>query len=151
MSKKKSADQRVVNIVDARSKRTEERRREYERVLFRYNFRVYVETPEDTLHPIEIVDISQGGMQFQTETDNTLQANTGDRVTLRFYFAEKDYLAIDVIIKRILAAIEQERAVQSYGCSMDEEMPAYTAINHYVQFLTKCAEHGRKDDKKKVG
>jgi hypothetical protein len=99
------------------------------------------------LHAIEIVDISEGGMQFQTPERSSLKLNTGDVIPVRFYFATDYYIAIDVKVVRSFTALENGTAVHRYGCLIDKKMASYSAIYHFVQFIGKCAEHGHKDEK----
>ncbi|MGZ3694577.1 MAG: PilZ domain-containing protein [Bdellovibrionota bacterium] len=143
---KNFANQQVVNLSSVRQEIIEEKRRNYERVVFRSNFGVYTLLPEGGLHAIEVVDISEGGMQFQTSENSTLNLDTGAVVPVRFYFATDHFIAIDVKVVRSFSAIEDGRAVHRYGCLMDKTMASYAAIFHFVQFITKCAEHGHKDD-----
>ena len=124
----------------------EEKRQDYERVVFRSNFGVYTQVDQTGLHAIEVLDISQGGMQFQTPERSSLQLNVGDEIPIRFYFATDHYIAINVKVIRSFSAIEEGVAVHRYGCFMDKSMASYSAIYHLVQFITKCAEHGHKDD-----
>ncbi len=146
MGRDYSKDQ-VVNLNSVRQEMIEEKRRDYERVVFKSNFGVYTLLDPGGLHAIEVIDISEGGMQFQTPERSTLQLNTGDVIPVRFYFATDHFISIDVKVVRSFSAIEEGRAVHRYGCLMDKSMASYAAIYHFVQFITKCAEHGHKDEK----
>ncbi|MGE3262598.1 MAG: PilZ domain-containing protein [Bacteriovoracia bacterium] len=143
---KNFTNQQVVNLSSVRQELIEEKRRTYERVVFRSNFGVYTVLEEGGLHAIEVVDISEGGMQFQTSENSTLKLDTGSVIPVRFYFATDHFISIDVRVVRSFSAIEDGRAVHRYGCLMDKTMASYAAIFHFVQFITKCAEHGHKDD-----
>jgi PilZ domain len=136
----------VVNLSSVRQEIIEEKRRDYERVVFKSNFGIYTFLEPTGLHAIEILDISEGGMQFQTPEKSSLSLNTGDVIPVRFYFATDHFISIDVKVVRSFTAIEGGRAVHRYGCLMDKSMASYAAIYHFVQFITKCAEHGHKDE-----
>lgn len=138
--------QTIVNLSTVRQEKIEEKRREYERVVFQSNFGVYAFLNEVGLNAIEIVDISEGGMQFQVPENGTLKLNAGDVIPVRFYFATDHFISIDVKVVRSFTAIENGRAVHRYGGLMDKSMASYSAIFHFVQFITKCAEHGHKDN-----
>lgn len=144
MGRNTSSD-RVINLTSVRQEKIEEKRREYERVVFRSNFGVFVFNEETGLDAIEIVDISEGGMQFQTPEKSHLKLQVGDTVPVRLYFATDHYISIDVKVVRSFTALENGSAVHRYGCLMDKGMASYSAIYHFVQFITKCAEHGHKD------
>lgn len=138
---------RVVNLASVRQEMIEEKRREYERVVFRSSFGVFTYNEQTGLNAIEIVDISEGGIQFQTPERSSLKLESGDVVPVRLYFATEHYISIDVKVVRSFTALENGSAVHRYGCLMDKEMSSYSAFYHFVQFITKCAEHGHKDDK----
>lgn len=138
--------QQVVNLSSVRQEIIEEKRRTYERVVFQSSFGVYTLMEDSKLHAIEVLDISEGGMQFQTPENSSLKLNSGDVIPVRLYFSTDHYISIDVKVVRSFSAIENGTAVHRYGCLMDKTMASYAAIFHFVQFITKCAEHGHKDD-----
>lgn len=138
--------QSIVDLSSVRQEKIEEKRREYERVVFQSNFGVYAFLSDAGLNAIEIVDISEGGMQFQVPENGSLKLETSDVIPVRFYFATDHFISIDVKIVRSFTAIENGRAVHRYGALMDKTMASYSAIFHFVQFITKCAEHGHKDN-----
>ena len=138
---------RVVNLASVRQEIIEEKRREYERVVFRSNFGVFIFNDTTGLDAIEIIDISEGGMQFQTPEKSHLKLNVDDVVPVRLYFSTDHYISVDVKVVRSFTALENGAAVHRYGCLMDKTMASYSAVYHFVQFITKCAEHGHKDEK----
>jgi len=139
--------QQVINLSSVRQEKIEEKRREYERVVFQSSFGVYTYMEATGLNAIELIDISEGGMQFQTPTRSNLSLNVGDMIPVRLYFANDHFISVDVKVVRSFTVVEDGRAVNRYGCLMDKTMAAYGAFYHFVQFITKCAEHGHKDDK----
>jgi hypothetical protein len=141
------SDQKVVSLSNVRQEMIEEKRRDYERVVFRSSFGVFTYHEETGLNAIEILDISEGGMQFQTPEKSALRLEAGDIVPVRLYFATEHYISIDVKVVRSYSALEGGTAVHRYGCLMDKTMASYSAIYHFVQFITKCAEHGHKDER----
>lgn len=140
------SNQKVVSLSNVRQEMIEEKRREYERVVFRSSFGVYTYHENTGLNAIEIIDISEGGMQFQTPEKSSLHLSVGDLVPVRLYFATENYISIDVKVVRSFTALEEGTAVHRYGCLLDKTMASYSAIYHFVQFITKCAEHGHKDE-----
>jgi hypothetical protein len=143
--RRNTSTDRVINLTSVRQEKIEEKRREYERVVFRSNFGVFVFNDQTGLGAIEILDISEGGLQFQTPEKSHLNLQVGDVVPVRLYFATEYYISIDVKVVRSFTALENGTAVHRYGCLMDKGMASYSAIYHFVQFITKCAEHGHKD------
>ncbi len=141
------SNEKVINLSSVRQEIIEEKRRDYERVVFRSSFGVFTYNEETGLNAIEILDISEGGMQFQTPEKSSLSLSVGDVVPVRLYFATDHYISVDVKVVRSYTAIENGSAVHRYGCLMDKTMASYGAIFHFVQFIAKCAEHGHKDDR----
>lgn len=142
----KHSQQTVINLTSVRQEKIEEKRRDYERVVFKSNFGVYTVMEQMGLHAIEIIDISEGGMQFQVPEKSAFQHKVGDVIPIRFYFATDYFLTIDVKVVRSFTAIENGQVAHRYGCLIDKSMASYSAIYHFVQFITKCAEHGHKDE-----
>jgi hypothetical protein len=139
-------DSKVINLTTIRAEKIEERRREYERIVFKNTLGVYTVMEQKGLHAIELLDISEGGLSFQVPEKGDLQFNEGDMFPMRFYISTDTYIAVGVKIVRSFTAIDQGKAVHRYGCLIDKEMASYSAIYHFVQFITKCAEHGHKDN-----
>jgi len=135
----------VVNLNSVREEKIEEKRREFERVVFRSNFGVYATLKEGELQAIEVVDISEGGMLFQVPENSSFSLKVGKVVPVRFYISSDSYIPIDIKVVRSFTAIEGGKAMHRYGCLIDKTMTSYGAIYHLVQFITKCAEHGHKD------
>ncbi|MCO5143826.1 MAG: PilZ domain-containing protein [Oligoflexia bacterium] len=139
-------NQRVISLSSVRKEKIEEKRRDYERVVFKSNFGVFTYHEESGLNAIEVLDISEGGLQFQTPERSALKLDVGQIIPIRFYFATDHYITIDVKVVRSFIALENGTAVHRYGCLLDKGMASYAAIFHFVQFITKCAEHGHKDE-----
>ena len=142
----KNYPESVVNLTSVRQEKIEEKRRDYERVVFKSSFGVYTVLDQRGLHAIEILDISEGGMQFQVPEHCALKLVVGEIIPVRFYFATDHYINIDVKIARSISTIEEGNPVHRYGGIIDKGMASYSAIYHFVQFITKCAEHGHKDE-----
>jgi hypothetical protein len=139
------SQEKVINFQDMRKERLEERRREYERIVFKSALGVYTVMEQKGLQAIELVDISEGGLSFQVPEKSALRLHEGEQVSLRFYFATENYIPVDVKVVRSISAIENGVAVHRYGCLIDKTMASYSAIYHFVQFIAKCAEHGHSD------
>jgi hypothetical protein len=138
--------EKVVNLSSVRKELIEEKRRDYERVVFRSSFGVYTYDEKSGLNAIEVIDVSEGGIQFQTPEKSHLHLQVGDMTPVRLYFATDHYISIDVKVVRSFTALEDGKAVHRYGCLMDKTMASYAAFFHFVQFIAKCAEHGHKDE-----
>ena len=139
-------DQSIVDFKSVRSEKIEERRREYERVLFKNTLGVYTVIKQKGLHAIEVLDISEGGLSFQVSEKSDLLLQQGETLDLRVYISGEYYLPVEVKIIRCISAIDNGRRVRHYGCIIDKGLASYAAIFHFIQFISKCAEHAHKDD-----
>src|SRR3989344_5588829 len=93
-------DQSIVDFKSVRSEKIEERRREYERVLFKNTLGVYTVIKQKGLHAIEVLDISEGGLSFQVSEKSDLLLQQGETLDLRVYISGEYYLPVEVKIIR---------------------------------------------------
>src|SRR5258708_724935 len=98
--KQEPAADKIVDLADYRKNKNEERRREYERVLFNRILGVYSFAEKTGLHHVEVVDISYSGIKFREERpEQPLQVS--QKIALRFYFTPSSYLRLVVDVKRV--------------------------------------------------
>lgn len=136
----------VVSLTAKREAKIEERRREYERIVFRNTLGVYTVMEQKGLHAIDLLDISEGGLSFQVPENSDLVLNEGDELMLRFYISTDTFLPAQVRVVRSFTSIEGGKPMHRYGCLIDKSLASYAAIFHFVQFIAKCAEFGQKDE-----
>ena len=121
MDKRKSKEKTNEQIIDLNSYRknkNEEKRREYERVLFNRILGVYSFAEKTGLNHVEVIDISYSGMRFREERpENPLKP--GSKIALRFYFTPSSFLRLVVDVKRVTPFKEQEREGLEYGCEIE--------------------------------
>lgn len=142
MDKRKSKDKKKASIIDLndfRKNKSEERRREYERVLFNRILGVYSFAEKSGLHHVEVVDVSYSGIKFREERpDHPLQV--GQKIALRFYFTPSSYLRLVVEVRRSTPFSEDDREGLEYGCELDKNTKSYDVIRQLISFMYKYAE-----------
>jgi hypothetical protein len=142
MDKRKSKDKSKVSIIDLndyRKNKNEERRREYERVLFNRILGVYSFAEKTGLHHVEVVDISYSGIKFREDSpDHPLKLS--QKIALRFYFTPSSYLRLVVEVKRTTPFKEEDREGLEYGCVLDKNTKSYDVIRQLISFMYKYAE-----------
>jgi hypothetical protein len=147
MDKRKSKDKekpktgadKIVDLADYRKEKSEERRREYERVLFNRILGVYSFAEKTGLHHVEVVDISYSGIKFREERpENPLKV--GQKIALRFYFTPSSYLRLVVDVKRVKPFQEEDREGLEYGCELDKNTKSYDVIRQLIGFMYKYSE-----------
>lgn len=148
MDKRKSKDkskEQVIDLNNYRKNKNEERRREYERVLFNRILGVYSFAEKTGLHHVEVVDISFSGIRFKEDRpEHPLKA--GQKAALRFYFTPSSYLRLVVEVKRVIPFQEDDRMGLEYGCEIDKATKSYEVISELVAFMYKYAEVACQDN-----
>lgn len=144
MDKRKTKDKsrkapKIVDLNDYRRNKNEERRREYERVLFNRVLGVYSFVEKGKLQHVETADISYSGIKFR-ETKPELPIKVGNRVALRFYFTPGSYLRIVVQVKRVTPFEDNGRSGLEYGCELDTKTKSYTVLKQLVEFMHQYSE-----------
>jgi hypothetical protein len=142
MDKRKSKDKKRVSIIDLndyRKNKSEQRRREYERVLFNRILGVYSFAEKTGLQHVEILDISYSGIKFR-ETQPEVSLKVDQKVALRFYFTPSSYLRLIVNVKRLTPFKEDDREGLEYGCELDKSTRSYDVIRQLISFMYKYAE-----------
>lgn len=144
-SKDKSGSKQIIDLNNYRKTKSEERRREYERVLFNRILGVYSFAEKTGLHHVEVVDISFSGIKFREDKpERPLQS--GNKVALRFYFTPSSYLRVVVEVKRVIPFKEEGREGLEYGCEIDKATKSYEVIKELVGFMYKYAETACQDN-----
>jgi len=152
MDKRKSRSsnrEQVIDLVAYRKNKSEERRREYERVLFNRILGVYTFIEKPDVSHIEIVDISLSGVRFKQFPKKgkigAFPLMVGDKVPLRFYFTPHTFLRVIAEIKRANPVDEEGRQGMEYGCLIDQNTKSYEVIQRLIQFMESFAEVGTDD------
>lgn len=135
---------KIVDLSDYRKNKTEERRREYERVLFNRILGVYSFAEKTGLNHVEVIDISYSGIKFKEDRpENPLKS--GQKIALRFYFTPSSYLRLVVEVKRVTPFTEEDREGLEYGCELDKNTKSYEVIKQLIAFMYKYAEFACED------
>ena len=140
---------KIVDLSSYRKNKSEERRREYERVLFNrilgvYSFAEKGEKAE--LKHVEIIDISLSGVKFRVENPHEVM-EVGKKVALRFYFTPNSFLRLIVEVKRSLVYKLDAREGLEYGCEIDRETKSYEVVKDLVSFMQKYSETATQDNR----
>lgn len=142
----RSSSTKIVDLVNYRKNKTEERRREYERVLFNRVLGVYSFLDTQELKHIEIIDISVSGVRFRLANPPSSIAS-GQKIPLRFYFTPGSYLKLIVEVKRTSPYRADGREGVEFGCEIDRETKSYEVMKQLVSFMQKYSELACPDPK----
>jgi hypothetical protein len=144
-----SNDKNVVDFNEKRKKTIEQKRRNFERVVFQ-EF-LGVETVVDgqgSGHPIKLLDVSTTGCQlqlpFSLKAKN--QFGAGTELTLKFYFTKQTYLSAVVTVRRASEYIDQNGdAWLRLGGEFDTSLPSFNALRSFIDFIYQYAEYSHVD------
>ena len=148
MDKRKSKDKdaglakranKIVDLENYRKTKSEERRREYERVLFNRILGVYSFAEKTGLHHVDVIDISFSGIMFREEKPET-PLKVEQKIALRFYFTPSSYLRLVVEVKRVKPFQEEDREGLEYGCELDKNTKSYDVIRQLIGFMYAYSE-----------
>jgi hypothetical protein len=142
MDKRKSRDKgkdRIIDLAKYRKDKTEERKREYERMLFNRILGVYSFAEKSDLHHVEVIDISYSGILFREERPEH-PLKQGQVISLRFYFTPTSFLRVALTVKRAIPFEFDGRSGLEYGCEIDKKTKSYTVIETLIEFMEKYSE-----------
>ena len=137
----------VVDFTEVRAQRMEEKRRKTERTFMTHFLGVYGVTGTKSMHQIELVDISEGGLGFQVpfNPDKPFPTNDGE-MPIRLYFSQDSFLEVYCKIENSRPAVQNGTRYVKYGCSVDPTSTTFEAYQAFVKFLKAYAEVSQKDN-----
>lgn len=140
---------KLLDFVSKRNESIEQKRRNFERIMFKNFLGAYsVIDTEGSVYPIEMVDISRQGCLFEIpwNPQKDVPFNKGHELNLRIYFTKASYIPVVVKIVHSKEVLDSEGgACLHYGCEFDKSMPSFQALESFIEFLYRFAEHSRID------
>lgn len=143
----KSKDGQVIDLSEVRQAKIEEKKRKYERVIFKQILGSYCVIEGKGLKAVDIVDVSPEGLSFQisASSKHTDDISVGDTVSFRFYFSQDSYLPVACKVQNKRDCIESGVHLVRYGCQIDRTLQSYDTYALFVAFLTKYAATSKQD------
>jgi hypothetical protein len=144
-----SDDKKVVDFNEKRKKTIEQKRRNFERVVFQ-EF-LGVETVVDSHgsgHPIKLLDVSNTGCQLQLPFSPNAknQFSSGTELTLKFYFTKQTYLSAIVVVRHTSEYVDSKGDVWlRLGGEFDTSLPSFNALRSFIDFIYQYAEYSHVD------
>ncbi|MBI3541848.1 MAG: PilZ domain-containing protein [Deltaproteobacteria bacterium] len=137
----------VINFSKAREAKIEEKRRRYERILFKHILGVYCVAEGQGLKAVELVDVSADGLSFQlpVHSKNLEILATGKDMAFRFYFSQDTFVPVHVKITNERNCVEEGQKYVRFGCVVDSASQSYETYKLFVMFLSKYAETAQQD------
>ncbi len=143
----KSKDGQIIDLSEVRQAKIEEKKRKYERVIFKQILGSYCVIEGKGLKAVDVVDVSPEGLSFQIapSSKHAGDVNVGDNVSFRFYFSQDSYLPISVRVQNKRDCIENGVHLIRFGCQLDRTLQSYDTYALFVAFLSKYAATSKQD------
>ncbi len=141
----KRVNEKIIDLSLYRRNKSEQRRREYERLLFNRILGVYSFAEKGGLHHIEVIDVSQSGLRFREKQGTEKPMLAGQQVNLRLYFTPHTFLRILTTVKRMEKETVNGQTVYEYGCEIDRETLSYETLRQLLMFMEKYAQIATED------
>ena len=136
----------MVNLDQFRNRKQEEKKRKTERLFFNQLMGVYSVIKPGKMIPIELIDISEGGLGIQLpfNAERVWPTESKD-VAIRLYFSPESFMEIQVDIKNSRPTIEAGVRYVRYGCSVQQDHRSIEAWRQFVSFLKAYSDVSEKD------
>ncbi len=141
-----STENQVVDFMEVRAQKLDEKRRKNERIFFKQMLGVYCVAGNEQLRALEICDVSESGCAFQIPyTGVNPWPNADAELSLRLYFSQDTYLPVQVRVQHSRSHIDNGTRYLRFGCTVDQSSSSYEAYQQFVRFLKLYSEHAHKD------
>jgi hypothetical protein len=139
----------VIDFVGKRHEAIAQRKREFERILFKNFLGVYMSL-EDHLKAVEteLVDISDKGclIQIPFVVQQRKKYKKDMNVHLRIYFTASAFLPVSLVVRYTSEFLDEHgKRFLRLGCEFDKTVLTYEAMESFIHFTNKFAEHSSTD------
>lgn len=139
-------DHQVIDLNEVRNQRLEEKRRKTERVFMNQFLGVYCMTGNNSMHQIEVVDVSDEGLAFQVPFNPEKSSPITDKIfPVRLYFNQESFLQVHLAIQNERSVLQNGIRYTRYGCAVDPSTSTFAAYQAFVKFLQIYGEVSQKD------
>ena len=140
---------KVLDFVKKRKENIEEKRRNFERIMFDNVMGTYsVIDKEGSIYPVTLIDISNTGCLFEVpwNLENDEKFKKGTEIPMRMYFTKQSYIPVIVRIKYGKEFVDKDgQTYMRYGAKFDTTTASFDALKSFIDFLYKFAEHSTID------
>jgi hypothetical protein len=140
---------KVLDFLEKRKENIEQKRRQFERILFNNFLGAYTVVDQGgSIYPVNLVDVSREGCLFQIpwNVDRDTKIAEGTEITMRMYFKKNSFIPVVMEIKYDREFIDQDgQTYMQYGAEFDTSMPSFSAVETFIEFMYKFAEHSSFD------
>ena len=141
--------EKVLDFIGKRNANIEQKRRNFERILFQNFLGAYTVLDDNgTNYKVQLVDISREGCLFQVPYDPARNSIFPEdhEISKRMYFTENSFVPVICKVKRFQEYIDKDGLLYArYGCEFDKSTSTFPAVESFIEFLYKFAEHSTVD------
>ena len=140
---------KVLDFNKKKAETIEQKRRAFNRIVFQNFLGAYsVIDDNGSIYPVTLVDIAGDGCSFQIPwnpaKDTKLEQDF--EVQMRMYFTNASYIPVTMNVRYAQEVITNDGTSHiQYGCEFDKSATSFDAIQSFVDFLYKFAEHSAID------
>lgn len=142
------SDFKVLDFNKKKAETIEQKRRAFNRIVFQNFLGAYsVIDDNGSIYPVTMVDIAGDGCSFQvpwTPKDKKLPQDF--EVSMRMYFTDKSYIPVIMNVRHSKEVVGKDgNTYMQYGCEFDKSVPTFEAMQSFIDFIYKFAEHSAID------
>ncbi len=139
---------KVLDFNKKKAETIEQKRRAFNRIVFQNFLGAYsVIDDNGSIYPVMMVDIAGDGCSFQvpwSPTDKKLPQDF--EVNMRMYFTDKSYIPVIMNVRHSKEVVGKDgNTYMQYGCEFDKSVPTFEAMQSFIDFIYKFAEHSAID------
>lgn len=142
------SDFKVLDFNKKKAETIEQKRRAFNRIVFQNFLGAYsVIDDNGSIYPVTMVDIAGDGCSFQVPwapKDKKLPQDF--EVSMRMYFTDKSYIPVIMNVRHSKEVVGKDgNTYMQYGCEFDKSVPTFEAMQSFIDFIYKFAEHSAID------
>lgn len=143
------SDFKVLDFNKKKADTIEQKRRAFNRIVFQNFLGAYsVIDHHGTMSPVTMVDIAGDGCSFQVPftKGKDKKWEVGHELNMRMYFTEKSYIPVIMYVRHDKEVVEKDgKTYVQYGCEFDKTVATFEAMQSFIDFIYKFAEHSTID------
>ena len=140
---------KVLDFNKKKADTIEQKRRAFNRVVFQNFLGAYsVIDDQGSIYPVTLVDIAGDGCSFQVPWNAAKDTKLASdfEITMRMYFTNHSYIPVVMNIRHGKEVIGTDGITyMQYGCEFDKTASSFEAIQSFIDFIYRFAEHSAID------
>lgn len=142
------SDFKILDFNKKKAETIEQKRRAFNRIVFQNFLGAYsVIDDNGSIYPVTMVDIAGDGCSFQVPWNPKDKKLAQDfEVSMRMYFTDKSYIPVIMNVRHAKEVVGRDgNTYMQYGCEFDKSVPTFEAMQSFIDFIYKFAEHSAID------